>query len=376
MKNKIGIIGGGQLGRMMAIDAKKMGFHVTILDPVAGSPAGQVADIQIIAGYNDEKAILNLAQTVDFITFEIESTNGDFLDSLEKKVSCSINPTGKSWRLFQDKLEQKKLFLKGGIPQAQFMEVVSKSDVYTAAKKYGFPFLLKSRFDAYDGKGNIVVKTKKSIDAAWEQFKDKKLYAEAYVHFDKELAIMIARSSKGEIVPYPVVETIQKNNICHYVLAPALISSLAQKRALQLAIKTMKLLKGSGVFGVEMFKTTNDQVLINEIAPRVHNSGHYTIEACITSQFEQHIRAISGLPLGETAMKTPHAVMANILGTNQGEAVVVGMDKALRIPHVSVHIYGKKETRKERKMGHITAIGSTAKKALVKAKKARKLITI
>jgi 5-(carboxyamino)imidazole ribonucleotide synthase len=376
MKNRIGIIGGGQLGRMMAIEAKKLGFHVTILDPIQNSPAGQVADTQVIAGYNDEEAILELATLVDYITFEIESTNGMFLDEIEKKTSCIINPSGKSWRLFQDKLEQKKLFQKGSIPQPQFMEIKNKSDMYIAGKRFGYPFLLKARFDAYDGKGNIVIKTKNDFEKAWERFKEKKLYAEEYIHFDKELAVIVARGNRGEIVPYPVVETVQKNNICHYVIAPASISGKARKKALSLATKTMKLLKGSGVFGIEMYKTPQDTILINEIAPRVHNSGHFTIEACITSQFEQHIRAISGLPLGKTDMKVPSAVMVNILGERQGEAYVKGLDKALLIPHVSVHIYGKKDTKNERKMGHITAIDEAVEKAMKKARKARKLITI
>lgn len=376
MKNRIGIIGGGQLGRMMTIAAKNLGFHVIILDPIPQSPAGQVADSQIIAGYNDEVAIIDLANQVDFITFEIESTNGQFLDELEKKVSCIINPTGKSWRLFQDKLEQKKLFDKGHILQAQYIQIETMEDIQKAEKKFRFPFLLKARFDAYDGKGNAVIKNRKDIDEALKKFKEKKLYAEKYVDFDKELAVMIARNNDGNIVPYPVVETVQKDNVCHHVIAPAHVSKKAEKKALTLAIKTMGLLKGAGVFGIEMFKTKDDSIFINEIAPRVHNSGHYTIEACMTSQFEQHIRAITGLPLGSTLMKTPVAVMINILGKRQGEVQLLGLEHALKIPHVSVHIYGKKETKQMRKMGHITVVAKTIKNALSKAKKARTLITI
>ncbi len=376
MKNRIGIIGGGQLGRMMSIEAKKLGFHVVILDPVLHSPAGQVADEQIIAGYNDEKAIINLAQKVDFITFETECANGQFLDDLEKKVKCIISPAGKSWRLFQDKLEQKKLFQKYHIPQAAFIPIENKEDLKKAITKWGFPFFLKARFDAYDGKGNALIRNKKDGDKAWEKFKEKKLYAEAFVSFDKELAIMVARNNKGNIITYPVVETIQKNNICHFTFAPAQISKQAQKKAEKFAKKTVKILKGAGVFGIEMFKTKNDEILINEIAPRVHNSGHYTIEACHTSQFEQHIRAIAGLPLGSTAMKTPAAVMMNILGERQGEAEVEGLENALQISNTSVHIYGKKETKPERKMGHITVIDTTIEQAFKKAKKARKFINI
>ncbi len=376
MKNRIGIIGGGQLGKMMTQEAKKMGFFVTILDPTPNSPAGQVADQQIVADFNDEKAIIKVAEQSDYLTFEIENTNGPFLDQLEKSVSCKINPSGKTWRLFQDKLEQKKLFKKAKVPQPKFLSIKKFSDLKVAIKKLKLPLLLKARFDAYDGRGNVLIKKERDIDKAWKKLKGRKLYAEEFVSFDKELAIMVARSKEGEIEPYPVVETIQKNNICHLVLAPAKISSLVKKRAINLAIRTMKLLKGAGVFGIEMFKTPDDKVLINEIAPRVHNSGHYTIEACITSQFEQHVRAVSGLPLGSTAMIVPAAVMVNILGERQGPVKLEGLEKALAIPGVGVHIYGKRETRPERKMGHITAIGDTIKKASKKAKLAEGYIKI
>jgi len=376
MKNRIGIIGGGQLGKMMAFEAKKMGFYVTILDPTPDSPAGQVADKQIIAGFNDEKAIIDVAKNSDYLTFEIENTNGEFLDKLEKKVPCKINPSGKSWRLFQDKLAQKKLFQKYKLPTPKFIQVNSLEDLKMSIKKLKLPVLLKARFDAFDGRGNALINNKSEIIRAWEKLKDKKLYVEEYIPFDKELAIMIARSENGQIVPYPVVETIQKNNICHYVLAPAQISNIAKKRALKLAIKTIKLLKGAGVFGIEMFKTPNDKVLLNEIAPRVHNSGHYTIEACVTSQFEQHIRAITGLPLGSTEMVTSAAVMVNILGNRLGKAKIEGLHKVLAIPNVAVHIYNKKETKPERKMGHITVIDKNIHSAYKKATQARKDISI
>ena len=376
MKNRIGIIGGGQLGRMMTQEAKKMGFYVTILDPTPNSPAGQVADQQVIADYNDEEAIIKVSKQSDYLTFEIENTNGQFLDQLEKKVSCKINPSGKSWRLFQDKLKQKQLFTKVKIPTPKFLPIENIQDLKKAINKLKYPVLLKARFDAYDGRGNALIKTENDIDKAWEKLKGKKLYVEEYISFDKELAVMVARSTTGNIVHYPVVETMQKNNICHYVIAPAKISPLAKKRAVNLAIKIVKLLKGSGVFGIEMFKTGDDQILINEIAPRVHNSGHYTIEACITNQFDQHIRAITGLPLGKTDMIIPSIVMLNILGRRLGEANLTGLEKALSLPNTAVHIYGKKETKPERKMGHITVIGKNLNQLLKTANQARKYINI
>ena len=278
--------------------------------------------------------------------------------------------------MFQDKLEQKKLFEKGKIPQPKYIAVKCFQDLEKAVTKFGFPFILKARFNAYDGRGNALINKPEDLEKAWKKLNKNQLYAEEFVDFDKEIAIMVARDFDGKIALYSVVETIQKNNICHYVLAPAQISSLTIKKALDLATKTTKLLEGAGVFGIEMFKTKNNQVLINEIAPRVHNSGHYTIEACVTSQFEQHIRAVTGLPLGKTEMIVPASVMINILGNRFGSANVSGMDKALAIPNVAVHIYNKKDTKPERKMGHITVTGKTITEALKKAKLARKYISI
>ena len=273
-------------------------------------------------------------------------------------------------------MEQKKLFEKGKIPQPKFVPVESYSDLEKAAKKFGFPFILKARFNAYDGRGNALIREKNDLEKAWEKLNSNQLYAEEFVDFDKELAIMVARDFNGKIALYPVVETIQENNICHYVLAPAQISPLTKKKALDLATKTTKLLEGAGVFGIEMFKTKDNRVLINEIAPRVHNSGHYTIEACITSQFEQHIRAITGLPLGKTKMIVSASVMVNILGSRLGPANVLGMDKALAIPNVSIHIYNKKDTKPERKMGHITVTDKNINLAYKKAQLSKKYIKI
>jgi len=373
---RLGIIGGGQLGKMMAQEAQKMGFSVTVLDPTPQSPAGQVANQQIIADFNDEEAIIKIANQSDFLTFEIENTRGSFLNDLEKKVGCKINPSGKSWRLFQDKLKQKQLFDQAKVPHPRYLSVKTFSDLKKAVKELKLPLMLKSRLDSYDGRGNAKIKKEADIKKAWNKLKGNRVYVEKLISFDKELAIMIARDYTGEIAIYPIVETIQKDNLCHFVLAPAQITPLAEKRAIDLAVKTVKLLKGAGIFGIEMFKTSDDKVLVNEISPRVHNSGHYTIEACFTSQFEQHIRAVSGLPLGSTLMKVPAVVMVNILGDRFGPARPKGLEKALAIPGVSVHIYGKHETRPHRKMGHITVIGKSLKSALSKAKKARECVSI
>lgn len=375
MKNRIGIVGGGQLGRMMGLAAKSMGFTVVVIDPTKNSPAGQVVGEEITAEYSDATATKKLAKISDYITVEIEHIDTDTLQELVDQ-GAKINPSPKTISIIKNKFGQKEFLKKNNIAVAPFVAVETKEDILKAAKKFGYPFLLKARFDAYDGRGNALIRNQKDIDEALEKFGDRKLYIEQFVPFEKELAIMVARSTKGNIVSYPVVETFHKNNICHIVIAPAQVDEKTQKKAKQLGEKVMKQLKGAGVFGIEMFLTKDGKVLINEIAPRVHNSGHYTTEACATSQFEQHIRAITGLPLGNPAMIVPAAVMINILGERNGPVDVKGLDKALAIPNVFVHIYGKKDTKIERKMGHITVIGESIEECLKKAKKARKLLAI
>lgn len=372
---KIGIVGGGQLGKMLTIASKKMGFYVVVSDPTPFSPAGQVADKQIIGGYKDEKATYELAKEVDVVTIDAEFVNDRVLEIIEKSGK-PIHPSPKTINIVKDKLKQKLFLQKNKIPTAKFISVVNKQDIERASKKFGYPVLLKARFDAYDGKGNFVIRNSKQIDRGLEKLKDRKLYVEQYVSFEKELAVMVARSTKGEIVIYPVVETIHKNNICDTVIVPAPISDKAKKRAQRLAIKVMKHLKGAGVFGIEMFLVKGNNVFVNEIAPRVHNSGHYSIEACFTSQFEQHIRAITGLPLGSPDLIAKVSVMKNILGSKFGDGFPEGIEKALAIQGVSLHIYGKHEVRPQRKMGHITVIGNTIEECLKKANRARKALII
>lgn len=371
----IGIVGGGQLGRMLTFEAKKMGFTVMVLDPTPQSPAGQVADYQIIADYKDEKAIYELAQKSDIITFEIELANDKALQELIKKGK-SVNPNPKTLSIIRDKFIQKKFLKKHKIPVAHFIEVTSEKDILQAAKKLGYPFLLKARTDAYDGRGNAKIFSEKDIKKGLVKLSGRSLYVEKNVQFVKELSVVVARSTTGEIKTYPVVETIHKNNICHIVIAPAQISKKEQRKARFIATRAMQALKGAGVFGIEMFLTQDGSVLINEIAPRVHNSGHFTIEGSATSQFEQHIRAISGMPLGSTDMVHSAAVMINILGERAGLAKVKGLEKALKLKNTTVHIYGKKDTKPERKMGHITATGDDIMETLKRAKKARSLISI
>lgn len=373
--DRIGIIGDGQLGRMLTVDAKRLGFEVTVQGPTPNSPAKQVGAEQITADIKDARATRELANRSDFITVEIEHVNTEVLHELARE-GARINPSPETLEAISDKLTQKQFLKSAGIPTAQFAPISDRNDILEAVKMFKYPFLLKSRFGGYDGRGNAVIRSKKDIDIAIERFNGQPLYAERFVKFQKELAIMVARSVSGDIAAYPVVETIQKNNICHTVLAPAPIEYKSYEEAQELAKGTMQQLKGAGVFGIEMFMTRNGKVLVNEIAPRVHNSGHYTIEACRTSQFEQHVRAITGLPLGETDMLARAAVMINILGDRQGGAYVRGLKDVLSIPNVGVHIYGKAETKPGRKMGHITVRANFLDEARRNAELARSLISI
>jgi phosphoribosylaminoimidazole carboxylase PurK protein len=372
--NKIGIVGGGQLGRMLALAAIPLGFEVTVLDPNLDCPASVCAK-QIVGSFKDAAAIKQLAANVDFMTFEIESANAQALTQLAADGK-RINPTPTMLSLIKDKYAQKLFYQKHKIPTAFSLAVNSIAEVQAAAEKINYPFLLKARFDAYDGRGNALIKSPEQITAAFTKLGGQHLYVEQFVPFVKELAIMVARDQHGNIKSYPVVETIHENNICHTVIAPAQVDAAVTKAAKQFAEQTVAHLEGAGVFGVEMFVTADGNILINEIAPRVHNSGHYTTEACVTSQFEQHIRAISGLPLGNTDLKVPAVVMMNLLGAPDAPAECAGLDQALAIPGVSVHLYGKKQSKPERKMGHLTAIGASLDEAYQRALQAKEQIQI
>lgn len=371
----IGIVGGGQLGRMLTLAALPLGFQVVVVDPTPHSPAAQVGAKEITADLYNEAALRKLAKLSDYITVEIEHLDTDVLEKIAK-LGRPINPAPATIRLIQDKFKQKEFLHKAGIAVAPFVPISNAAEAKAALKKFKGKMLLKTRLGAYDGRGNMVVTSQKDVDQALSKFGDTPLYAEAFIPFKKELAIMVARSLKGEVALYPVVQTKHERNICVEVIAPAPITQAEKKAAERLALKVAKHLKGAGVFGIEMFLTKDGKVLANEIAPRVHNSGHYTIEANRTSQFEQHIRAISGLPLGATDLITPAAVMINILGERNGPVQLRGIDAVLKLPHTSLHLYGKSPTKIDRKMGHITSTAATHTQALTRARQARRKVQI
>jgi len=374
---KIGIIGGGQLGQMMILEAKKMGFYITVLDPTPSCPAHSIVDEHIVADFEDEDAIRALAEKSDVVTYEFEHINAHVLRLLENEGK-KIYPTAASLEIIQNKFNQKKLLLKHDIPVPPFMPVASVNDILSAGRQYGFPMLLKSCTGGYDGKGNYVVKNENDCENAYAALGSGSLplMAEKFFPFTKEISVLACRATDGDIKVYPVAENIHHDNILDKTRVPADISFATSQNAMALAKKVMEVFEGVGMFCVEMFVDGDGNVAINEVAPRPHNSGHYTIEGCVTSQFEQHIRAVSGLPLGDPSLIRP-AVMRNILGEGTvGKAVVYGADEALKIPGVTLHIYGKQISKPKRKMGHLTATADTLEQAEKNADLAKSFIKI
>ncbi len=369
----IGIAGGGQLGRMLTEAAHTLGFKVVILDPTTNSPAGQIADEQIIGDYTDSSMMLSLADKSDVITFEVESVNADALADMAANGK-SVHPTPQTLLTIKDKFKQKQFLVQHRIPVADFAEVSNATMGKVAGSLFGYPYILKVRSGGFDGRGNITVTSELEISSAMEKL-GTNLYAEKIIPFESELAVVAARTTAGEIKVFPLVETIHKDHICHMTLAPANVTDEIAIKAHALAENVMRTFAGAGVFGIEMFML-NDDLLINEIAPRVHNSGHWTIEGCDTSQFEQHIRAITGMPLGSVTLQADAVVMVNIIGERNAPADIRGQVEAEMIEGVKIHMYGKMETRIKRKMGHITAIANSLEKAKHNALRARSLISI
>jgi 5-(carboxyamino)imidazole ribonucleotide synthase len=352
----LGIIGGGQLGMMLTEAAQKMPneiSNVIVLDPTENCPATQAGAEQIIADFKDPKAIHELARKSDIITYEIESGNSDVLKSVQ--IMVEVNPSPESLKIIQDKLLQKRFLLENKIPIPEFIQINCVNDLEQGLEKFGYPALLKARRDAYDGKGNFKINSYKDIQKGFDYFKGKNLMLEKFVRFKMEVSVIAARNTKGQIKTFPLVENIHKNNILCETIAPARVSKKITKKSEEIAKKTMTVLKGAGVFGIEMFVTTDDDILINEIAPRVHNSGHHTLQSSETSQFDQHLRAILGLELGGVKLLHP-AVMHNILGSKdfEGEYIPIKISEK----NVFLKMYGKKISKPLRKLGHLNLIGN------------------
>ncbi len=362
--HRIGIIGGGQLGKMMTTAAKQMGFDVTILDPTPECPAAQVADRQVIAHFDDRTAIIELTKNCQVLTYEFEHIDSQVLIELMES-GHEIYPNPKTLQIIQNKLTQKMTLAETQIPIPNFQSVKNKHDILEASEKWGYPLLLKACTGGYDGKGNFLIRNENAIEEGLSALSGAELMVEAFVPFTCEVSVIVVRSLSEKPRTYPLSENQHEDNILRLSIVPARVSDDVALKAQEIAARTMEVFQGVGIFCVEMFVTPEGNVLVNEVAPRPHNSGHYTIEACVTSQFEQHIRAICDLPLGDTRLVNP-AVMLNLLGEpgQDGPAILKGCASALRIPGASLHLYGKKETKPKRKMGHVTITACTLQEAL------------
>lgn len=352
----IGIFGSGQLGRMLALAAKRMGYRIHTYSPEQDSPTGQVADGEVTAAYGDGEAVDAFVRNVDVVTFEFENVDAAVAERAEA-AGVPVHPGGWVLRTAQNRIREKNTLQEAGLPVTPFVPVRTRDDLAAAASQLGFPIVLKTATSGYDGKGQAIVADRKELESAWESMKRRTAVAEKHISFVKEISVVAARSANGEYADFGAIENIHRNHILDLSIAPARVSAHVAQSACDLAHKLMHRLDVVGVTCVEYFVTVEDTLLINEIAPRPHNSGHLTIEAAITSQFEQHVRAICGLPLGETALPRP-AAMANLLG----ELWAGGTPDwrlALKYPDAKLHLYGKHEARPGRKMGHLTVVSGS-----------------
>ncbi|MFN5399418.1 MAG: 5-(carboxyamino)imidazole ribonucleotide synthase [Pseudanabaena sp.] len=365
-RQKIGVIGGGQLAWMMAIAAKHLNIELTVQASSPDDSAVTVADRVIYGKVDDASATAKLAEHCQVITFENEFVD---LVALQKL----IDGTGERRLLFLpklatlaisvDKLNQRQHFREHHIPTPEFYSVETELELLEAAEKLSYPLVLKARRHGYDGKGTWVIADEIELRSAWESMHQVPAIAEAFIPFERELAVIAARSESGEITIYPVVETLQTNQVCRRTIAPARVNSTISKKVETIAQKIVTTLDAIGIFGIEFFLTAEGEVSVNEIAPRTHNSGHYTIEGCQTSQFDQLLRVVSGRQLGSVSMVAPVAVMVNLLGFEKTlgvDAEYLEKRKAIAsFPNTHIHWYGKKSSSVGRKLGHVTILAET-----------------
>ncbi|PGT82488.1 MULTISPECIES: 5-(carboxyamino)imidazole ribonucleotide synthase [Bacillaceae] len=355
----IGIIGGGQLGRMMAIAARQLGYRIAVLDPTEDCPCGQIADIEITAGYEDLNAIKRLAEVSDVITYEFENIDYTALRWLEE--NAALPQKSSLLLLTQDRETEKAAIEKAGCEVAPYQIIHNDEELYKAVEKLEYPSVLKTCRGGYDGKGQRVLRSDQDLEEAKQLLSHGTCILEKWVPFEKEISVIVTRSVSGETKTFPVAENVHKDNILYQSIVPARVSDEVIQKAEQLAIKLSNSFELVGTLAVEMFLTKNGDIYINELAPRPHNSGHYTIDLCETDQFEQHIRAVCDLPLGRTTL-LQSGMMVNLLG----EDLSIVSDHLSLLKDAKLHLYGKKEPAAKRKMGHITFISETIEKDIDK----------
>lgn len=369
----IGILGSGQLGRMFALEAKRMGYFVHTFSPEKNSPAGQVADEEFIGKYDDAAAATKFARGVDVVTFEFENITKDVVKKIEKIVT--VHPNSYVLSTTQHRHREKIFLQDNKFPLTPFEKIGSREELHEAIKRIGTPAVLKTAGFGYDGKGQTKIKNADQADAAYDAIGGKEAILEAFVDFQCEVSVVAARGQDGSFAAYDVVENQHSKHILDTTISPATISSELQTKAVEITRNVMERLDCIGVLCVEMFVTKNGELLINELAPRPHNSGHWTIDTCVTNQFEQQVRAICGLPLGSTERLAPFAAMVNLLGDiwQGGEPNWV---EALLNPKVKLHLYGKHEARIGRKMGHVNVTGNSAEEVAASVARVKKIFGI
>ena len=367
MIRTIGILGGGQLGRMLALEAKRMGYRVVTLEPFPDSPTGQVADEQLVAAYDDLRAIGELGARSDIVTYEFENIPLESVLALEADRRL-VDPNAAVLRITQERILEKTFVRECGIPTADFAPVRDRDEFEAALANIGFPAVLKTTMGGYDGKGQWVVRDRAAAEAAIEEARGRALIWERLIPFDRELSIIATRDQDGQVVTFPVSENVHDHGVLSMTIVPGRIARDIAARAHAYAQTIATRLGIIGTFCVEFFQAGND-LLVNEIAPRVHNSGHYSIDATQISQYELHVRAICGLPLVEPKLFAP-AVMVNILGTGEGDRLD-GVKEILRDPNLKLHMYGKTNAALRRKMAHFTVLGDSVDDAIVRAERAR-----
>jgi len=367
----VGVFGSGQLGRMFAVEARKMGYRIHTFSPASDTPTGQVADYQTVAAYEDLDAVKKFAANVVVVTFEFENVPSVCAETAAQ--IAPVHPRGEVLHIAQNRLREKTFLQSNGFPVTDFRRVKTLEDLQNAVAEIGFPSILKTAGFGYDGKGQAKIKSFDEAEIAFKNLKNQEAVLEAFVDFEKEVSVVAARDEQGNFVHFGAIENAHANHILDISFAPAFVSEKIQKEAIEIARGVLEKLNVVGVMTVEFFLTKDEKLLVNELAPRPHNSGHLTIDACRTNQFEQQLRAVCGLPFGSTEFFQP-AAMANLLGDlwKAGEPNFAG---ALQNPNVKLHLYGKREARNGRKMGHLTALADTAREAVKIVTKARTDLT-
>lgn len=366
----IGIMGGGQLGRMTAIAARRMGYRVHTFSPDKDTPSGHVADLEVAAKYDDEAAVREFAKGIDVLTFEFENIPVQCIEWAAEH--CEVRPAGFVLHICQHRLREKEFLAAAGLPLPPFRRITNAEELKAAIAEIGAPAVLKSAAFGYDGKGQRKIRPGDDLDEAWAPFEGTTTVLEGFVTFEREISVIVARGADGSVITYPVCENAHANHILDVTTAPANLPPAVADHARALAVQIAEAIGLIGLLAVEMFLLADGTILINELAPRPHNSGHYSFDASVTSQFEQQLRAVCGLPLGSTESLRP-AAMANLLGDvwANGEP---NWAAALSIPDVKLHLYGKSSPRPGRKMGHLVAFGETTEEAAAKVRKARELL--